>query len=63
MNDQTLSTLYTVSEFDDEIKSLETLSSKTEKLFVSLTPEEQHEHDREGVPLDKLQTSIHYQRR
>jgi hypothetical protein len=54
---------YSVAEFDDDIKNIETLASKTEKIFVSVSPEEKASHDKDNVDMDRITSSIEYQRR
>ena len=50
-------------DFDAELKNMDLLMSKTEKLFTALTPEERFKNEVEGLPVDKIQTTIPYQRR
>lgn len=42
---------------------METLSSKVEKLFSSLSPEETKQQETEGLTPEKMMQSIAYQRR
>lgn len=42
------------------MKNMDLLMSKTEKLFTALTPEERAKNEVEGLPVDKIQTTIPY---
>jgi len=37
-----------------ELKNMDLLMSKTEKLFTALTPEERVKNEAEGLPVDKI---------
>lgn len=63
MNNQSLSYTFETTDFQQEVKSLETLSSKVEKLFSSLSPEETKQQETEGLTPEKMMQSIAYQRR
>ncbi len=45
MNNQSLSYTFETVDFANELKSLDTLVSRVEKLFSSLSPEEQKEQE------------------
>lgn len=63
MNNQSLSYTFETTDFQQEVKSLETLSSKVEKLFSALSPEETKQQEAEGLTPEKMMQSIAYQRR
>lgn len=63
MNNQSLSYTFETSDFANELKSLETLATKIEKLFSNLSPEEARQAEAEGVNFDKMKETIEYQKR
>lgn len=50
MNNQSLSYTFETTDFAAELKSLDTLVTKVEKLFSALSPEEIIKAEVEGVP-------------
>jgi hypothetical protein len=49
-----LSYTFETADFAAELKSLETLMTKVEKLFSALSPEEVLQAEAEGVPQEKM---------
>jgi len=54
MNNQSLSYTFETTDFATELKSLETLVTKVEKLFSALSPEEIKQQELEGISVDKM---------
>lgn len=63
LNSQSLSYSYDTEDILVELKSLQVLMQKTEKIFVALSPEEQAAQQKDGVAPEKIIQSIPYQRR
>ena len=64
LNNQSLSYSFDTSGLEAELKSLETLRTKVEKVFGALSPEEMVRVESEGVSAEKVQQgSIEFQRR
>ncbi len=58
LNNQSLSYTFETTDFANELKSLETLLSKVEKLFSALSPEEIVQAEAEGVNQEKMMQTI-----
>jgi len=58
LNNQSLSYTFETTDFANELKSLETLLSKIEKLFSALSPEEILQAEAEGVNQEKMMQTI-----
>jgi|LauGreDrversion4_2_1035121.scaffolds.fasta_scaffold20232_4 hypothetical protein len=58
LNNQSLSYTFETTDFANELKSLETLLSKVEKLFSALSPEEILQAEAEGVNQEKMMQTI-----
>ena len=58
LNNQSLSYMFETTDFANELKSLETLLSKAEKLFSALSPEEILQAEAEGVNQEKMMQTI-----
>ena len=54
LNNQSLSYTFETTDFANELKSLETLLSKVERLFSALSPEEILQAEVEGVNQEKM---------
>ena len=54
LNNQSLSYTFETTDFANELKSLETLLSKVERLFSALSPEEILQAEAEGVNQEKM---------
>ena len=64
LNNQSLSYSFDTSSFQIELKALETLRTKVEKIFGALSPEEMARVESEGMSVEKVQQgSIEFQRR
>ena len=53
MNNQSLSYTFETVDFAGELKSLDTLVSRVEKIFSSLSPEEVKEQETKGISADQ----------
>lgn len=61
VNEQALHSSYNVAnDFEEDIKSLETLMSKTENVFTSISPEEQVTIDSGSQTSDRVTSSIEF---